>query len=60
VCTYDEFARFMRTGVAAGGRELPVMSGVARGRFSYLTDPEIRSLYDFLESRLPLGGEKDR
>ena len=30
----EEFVAFLRTGIAKGGRELPMMSGVARGRSS--------------------------
>ena len=32
----------MRTGKALGERELPMMSGVARGRFAHFTDEEVR------------------
>lgn len=49
--TPDEFARFLATGVATGGRELPVMSGVARGRFSYFREAEVVALDAFLRAR---------
>jgi uncharacterized membrane protein/mono/diheme cytochrome c family protein len=45
------FAELMRTGKAIGDRELPLMSSVARRRFSYFTDEEIGALYTFLQSR---------
>jgi mono/diheme cytochrome c family protein len=50
VAGYDEaaFTHLMRTGKALGERELPMMSGVARGRFAYLTDLEVHDLYGFL------------
>lgn len=47
----DEFIRFMKTGRAIGDRELRMMSGVARSRFSHFTDSEIRALFAFLQSR---------
>jgi mono/diheme cytochrome c family protein len=50
VAGYDQaaFTHLMRTGKALGERELPMMSGVARGRFVHFTDAEIRDLYAFL------------
>jgi mono/diheme cytochrome c family protein len=50
VLGYDEmaFATLLRTGKALGDRELPMMSGVARGRFAAMTDGEIADLYAFL------------
>jgi len=50
VAGYDEaaFAHLMRTGKALGERELPMMSGVARGRFVHFTDAEVHDLYAFL------------
>jgi cytochrome c553 len=46
----EGFTRFMRTGKAAGDRELRRMSDVARGRFSHLTDGEIRALHGYLST----------
>lgn len=46
-----DFARLMRGGIAVGERELPMMSGVARVRFSQFQDDEVRALYDFLSAR---------
>ena len=46
----DEFAEFLRTGTAKGGRELPMMSPVARGRFVHLTGEEVDGLYSYLLS----------
>lgn len=52
IAGYDEaaFKRLMRTGIALGERELPMMSGVARGRFAHFTDDEVRDLYVFLNA----------
>lgn len=44
----EAFQRLLRTGVAAGDRELGLMSEVSRGRFSKLTDPEVEALYRYL------------
>jgi mono/diheme cytochrome c family protein len=54
VAGYTEaaFAHFLKTGIALGGRELPRMSGVARGRFAYLGDDEVRDLYTYLSERV--------
>lgn len=46
--TADQFAHFMRTGEALGGRELRLMSNVARGRFSHFSDDEITALHRYL------------
>ncbi len=50
IAGYDEptFTHLMRTGKAIGERELPMMSGVARGRFVHFTDEEVGDLYYFL------------
>lgn len=50
VAGYDQptFTHLMRTGKAIGERELPMMSGVARGRFAHFTDEEVHDLYTFL------------
>jgi len=50
IAGYDEptFTHLMRTGKAIGERELPMMSGVARGRFAHFTDEEVHDLYAFL------------
>lgn len=52
VASYDkaDFVRLMRTGKAAGNRELRLMSGVARGRFVHWTDAEVDDLYAFLSA----------
>lgn len=51
----DDFTRLMRTGTALGNRELnEMMTGVARGRTTYLTDDEISGLHAYLQS---LAGE---
>jgi mono/diheme cytochrome c family protein len=52
VSAYSEeaFRTLMKTGLALGGRELDMMSGVARGRFAHFTDEEVTDLYAFLRS----------
>jgi len=65
IAGYDEaaFTRLMRTGKALGDRELPMMSGVARGRFVHFTDEEVRDLYAYLREEVVPGrgfGVKDR
>jgi cytochrome c553 len=47
----EGFTRLLRTGKAAGNRELKVMSQVARRRFSHFTDEEIRALRAYLLHR---------
>lgn len=51
--TAEDFARLMKTGIAATGRETATgrMSKVARWRFSSLTDAEIAALKQYLDSR---------
>lgn len=46
----DDFVRLMRSGVALGGRELRVMSPIARRSLSHLTDAEIADLYAYLHA----------
>jgi cytochrome c553 len=50
---YDraDFLHFMKTGSAAGGRELGLMSQTARHRFSHFTDSEANAVYDYLAAR---------
>jgi mono/diheme cytochrome c family protein len=47
---YDEaaFTRLMRSGLALGERELPMMSPTARGRFAHFSAEEVHDLYTFL------------
>jgi mono/diheme cytochrome c family protein len=47
----ETFRSFLRTGVAIGERQLPLMSETARARFSRLTDAEIDELYAYLKAR---------
>lgn len=51
--SYDEagFSSFMRTGVAADGKEKGLMTEVARGRLAHLGDQEIADLYAYLRKR---------
>lgn len=46
-----QFARLMREGVPADGRDLGLMKQVAVGRFSHFTDAEIAALYAFAVHR---------
>lgn len=57
--SHEDFVRLMRTGKAAGNRELRLMSGVARGRFVHWTDTEVDDLYAFLSAmgRAAVAGE---
>ena len=50
---YDpaDFRRLLRTGVAAGGRELPMMSPTARKRFSHFTEDEVEAIRAYLVAR---------
>ena len=45
------FHSLMRTGKAASGREVGVMSQIAPGNLSRLTDDEIDAIYDYLAAR---------
>ncbi len=57
---YDraDFHTLMRSGKAAGGRELGLMSQTARGNFSAFTDAEIDAIYDYLVARSAAPGAK--
>lgn len=46
----EDFMGLMRTGTALGDRELPMMSNVARSRFSKFTEAEMRALFAFLQA----------
>jgi mono/diheme cytochrome c family protein len=51
--TPEHFARLMKTGVAANGKDTRTgfMSSVARHRFAVLTDAEVAALKQYLDSR---------
>jgi len=53
VAAYEraDFFRLMRTGKAAGDREVGFMSRTARLRFAHFTDDEIDAIYDYLAAR---------
>ena len=51
----DEFARLMATGEPVGDRELGLMRGVSRSRFSHFTAAEVAALYAFLRQRVAGG-----
>ena len=44
----EDFSTLMKTGKPIGDRELKVMGGVSRGRYSRITDSEIKAVYDYL------------
>lgn len=44
----EDFTALMRTGKAAGGREVGLMSEVARNRFSHLTPTEIEAVRGYI------------
>jgi mono/diheme cytochrome c family protein len=46
----DEFRLLMSTGIGLGGRDLGLMSEVARSRFSYLYDDEVHDLHAYLKT----------
>ena len=48
---FDQFRTLMRTGKAAGNREVGLMSKVARDDFSHLNDAELRSIHAYLKAR---------
>lgn len=50
VAAYDpeDFTRLMRTGTAAGGREIGLMSSAARRRYANLTDAEVEAVRAYL------------
>lgn len=52
VAAYEpaQFQRLMRTGLAAGDREVSLMSKVARGRYRHFTDEEIAAVYAYLKA----------
>ena len=52
--TREDFRRLMRTGVAAGERQLDMMSGVARGRYAHFSDAEIDAVHAYLQARAQL------
>jgi mono/diheme cytochrome c family protein len=49
--TPETFVTLLRTGSAVGGRELQLMSRVARHNLSHLDDDEIAALYRYLRAR---------
>lgn len=44
----EDFSTLMKTGKPVGNRELKLMGGVARWRYSRFTDSEIKAVYDYL------------
>jgi len=47
----EQFRRLMRTGLPPGDRDLGLMKRVSVGRFAFLTEREIDSIYDYLAAR---------
>lgn len=48
---FDQFRTLMRTGIAVGGRDVGLMSKVAKDDFSHMTDAELKALHDYLRAR---------
>lgn len=46
--TFDEFSAMFASGKGKGGRELGLMSQIAREEFSHFSNEERRAIYDFL------------
>ena len=46
-----DFARLLRTGLPPTGRDLGLMTGVARSRFHALSDAEVSALHGYLQAR---------
>ena len=46
--SFEDFSALMKTGKPIGDRELKLMGGVSRRRYSRLTDGEIKAVYDYL------------
>jgi mono/diheme cytochrome c family protein len=46
----EDFRRLLRTGEGSGGRQLGLMSEVARGDFSHFTDGEIDAIHRYLNA----------
>ena len=44
----EDFTTLMKTGKGIGDRELKLMGGVSRGRYSRFTDREIEAVYEYL------------
>ncbi len=44
----EEFSTLMKTGKAKGGRDLNLMGGVSRWRYSRFTEQEVKAIYDYL------------
>lgn len=53
VGAYDlpSFTKLLRTGVPAGKQKLPMMGPTARSDLSHMTDPDIASIYAYLQER---------
>jgi hypothetical protein len=43
-----DFTRLLHTGIAAGDREVGLMSEVARNRFVHLTDAEVEAVRGYI------------
>jgi hypothetical protein len=47
----EDFRHLLRTGKGMGDRELGLMSSVARGDLSHMTDSEIDAIHAYLNER---------
>lgn len=46
----EDFSKLMRTGTGIGNRELKMMGGVSRWRYSRFTDREINAIHEYLRA----------
>ena len=53
VGAYDlpAFKKLLRSGVPAGGQQIPLMGSIARSDLSHMTDAEIEAVYEYLQAR---------
>ena len=47
----EDFERLMRTGVAAGGRRIGLMTAMGPARFHALSREEVTALHEYLKAR---------
>ncbi|MCR5878668.1 cytochrome c [Phenylobacterium sp. J367] len=47
----EDFEKLLHTGIAAGDREIGLMTGVSRSRFKHLSHAEVQALHDYLKAR---------
>ena len=47
----EDFERLLHTGIAAGDREIGLMTGAARSRFRHLSHEDVQALHEYLKAR---------